>query len=342
MARVNYVPVEAEGLTEEEAQAKETVGRSRRDEWKHFTPEFVGTQVPFLDLGELSKQVKLTQRSFQRARVSQAVGKARFDTALPISIFFIGDVHFGSVYTDYERFEREVDLIAKTPHAYIFWMANLIDNAIPAQFPAEMMANAIPPDKQVIAMRKRMEELNKLGKILGAVTSPCHEGWTWKHTGQDVNAMIFGFPDRRFPVLENGGRLLVVVGKVKYCVYAYHQVGPFESNFNETHALRQMNRLSLQMKGDVVVGAHKHFAAAEMVYEGSGEDCRPVAYLRTGTYKGIGEIHDQFTIGRYGTSGEPSAQSVVLWPDQRRIEVFLEFETGILAHNAHLTVELGK
>lgn len=83
------------------------------------------------------------------------------------------------------------------------------------------------------------------------------------------------------------------------------------------------------MEGDVVVGAHRHYAAAQLVYEGVGESVKPVAYLRTGTYKGIGDNPDQFSVGRYGATGEPSAQSVILWHDRRGISVSLEFELGL-------------
>jgi hypothetical protein len=216
----------------------------------------------------------------------------------------------------------------------------LIDNAIPAQFPDAMLANAIPPDKQVVAMRKIIQELDEQGKILGAVTSPEHEGWTWKHTGQDVNALLFGFEDRHFPVLENGGRLNLHLPKAKYVVALYHRIGPFRSNFNVTHGLKQMNRLKLQMEGDIVVGAHYHVAGVEMVYEGTGKHRKPNAYIQTGTYKGIGKIHDEWMQGRYGSSGMPTCQSVILWPRKRRIEAFLDFETGMLAHEAHYVREV--
>ena len=300
------------------------------NKWEHFTPEFVGTQVQTLDLTALGRQIKLSQKLYSQARIGQAEGRATFAGTHPIAVFFIGDVHYGSIFTEHERFLSEVETIKNTPGAYIVWMSNLIDNAIPSQFPSNMLNNSIPPDKQVVAMRKLMIELNAKGKILGAVTSSCHEGWTWKHTGQDINALIFGFDGRKFPILENGGRLYLRLGKETYCVVLYHKVGPFESNFNETHALRQMNRLNLLMEGDVVVGAHKHFAAAQMVYEGTTHNhIKPVAYIRSGTYKGTGDIHDSFAINGWGTTGEPSAQSVILWSEPRRIVVNLEFESGI-------------
>lgn len=339
--RYTYIPVEALGLTEE-AEAEREVIASREWAHEHFTPSFVGTKAQECDVSELVKQIKLGEENYERGRISQPEGKVIFSTDLPVSIFFVGDIHFGNVYTDHDSFFDDLKRIQETPNAYIVFMANLIDNAIPSQFPDNMLVNAIPPDKQVIAMRKIIQDLNEKGKVLGAVTAPCHEGWTFKKTGQDVNALIFGFPERKFPVLENGGLLYLQFPKAEYLMALYHQVGPYESNFNETHALRQLNRLNLRMRADVVAGGHKHVASVQLAYEGVGRERRPHAYIRTGTYKGIGKINDQYSIGKYGTTGEPSAQSVILWPNKKQIEVFLDLETGILAHESHYIREMIK
>jgi hypothetical protein len=339
-----FIPKEAYGVTQEMEQEIEQFGKGGKTEtWDHFTPEYVDTHTPNVDVNKLMQEIGIARRNYKEGRLTQAEGTIKFDTNLPISIFFVGDVHLGSIYTDHERFMNEMEEIRRHPNAYVVFMSNLIDNAIPTQFPDSMLANAIHPQEQVIMMSKVVKNLNDNGKVLGAVTSPCHEGWTWKKAGQDINRLIFGFDGRKFPVLENGGKLHLQFGNnIEYLMALYHQVGPYESNFNETHALRQMNRLSLLMKADVVAGAHRHVGAAEMVYEGTGEERKPVAYIRTGSYKGIDDIHDKFVSDRYGATGEPSAQSVILWPGKKRMETFLDFETGMLAHDAHYIREMMK
>lgn len=343
--RLTYLPPEAQGMTEEESQMREAIGHIGKDktgEWDHFTPDFVGTKAQEFDVRQASEQMDRAREMYWDARISQPEGRIKLGTDLPISIFFVGDVHLGSIYTDQKRFLREIERIRVTPNAYIIFMGNLIDNAIPSQFPSNMLANSLTPDKQVIWMRRIIQGLSQEGKVLGGITSPCHEGWTAKHTGQDVNALIYGFPERKFPVLENGGLLHLEMAKAEYTIALYHQVGPFESNFNETHALRQLNRLNLQMKGDIVAGAHRHFAAAEMVFEGTGESCRPVAYIRTGTYKGLDKYRDMFSVDRYGATGEPTGQAVEVWPNQRKMATFLEFNTAIIAHESFYLTELAK
>jgi hypothetical protein len=344
--RLTYIPPEARGLTEEEDIEKNLMGKlgsdKERSKWKHFTPEFVGTHVQEIKIPDLTKQINEAQRIYTEGRLSQNEGFIKIKSELPISIAFMGDLHLGSIYTSTDEVMRKIQKIKDTPNMYTVFMSNMIDNAIPSQFPVNMLANGIPPDKQVFLMRSIAEDLNKAGKVLGAVTSPCHEGWTYRHTGQDINALIYGFKNRKFPVLENGGRLHIKVGKQEYMGALYHQVGPFESNFNETHALRQLNRLNLGMEADFVVGAHRHFSAAETVYEGTGEHRKQVAYIRSGTEKGTGKLHDQFSIDRYGSTGEPTGQVLHLWGTDRRIITNLDFDTGCLAQECFYLSEMAK
>jgi len=341
-----YIPKDSLGITlEQEEMAEAIKGQLEggpKESWKHFTPEFVGTKVQEYNVGELAHQLDEAQRIFVEGRISQPEGRVKIKTDLPVAIVHIGDTHLGSIFTDTNEVLRKFKEIKDTPNMYCILMSNLIDNAIPSQFPSNMLTNGLPPDKQVMMMRSIAEDLNKSGKILAAITSPCHEGWTYRHTGQDINALIFGFKGRKFPVLQNGGRLRVQVGKESYLGALYHQVGPFESNFNEAHALRQLNRLQQQMEPDWLAGAHRHFAIAEMVYEGNGEKRKPVAYIRTGTEKGTKYPHDEFSVGRSGSTGEPTGQTIHLWAKQRRMDATLEFNTAVLAHEAYYLLEMAK
>lgn len=338
-----YIPVEALGMTEEMSEEIETRKsyKGKRD-WEHFTPEFVNTHVQSEDLNDLLRQSIEVRKNYEKGRLEQNEATIKFSQDLPISIAFMGDLHFGSIYSETDEIVRKFNEIRDTPNMYVVFMSNLIENAIPSQFPSNMLNATLTPDKQVLGMRKMIEELNAKGKVLGAVTSPCHEGWTWKHTGQDINQLIFGFEDRKFPVLENGGKLLLEFPKVTYQGNLYHQCGPFESNFNETHALKQMNRLVLQMKADFVAGAHRHVNAVETVWEGFAEDRKTVTYIRTGSEKGINKLHDSFSIGKMGKTGEPSGPILTLYSDHRAMIGNADFDTGVLCHEAVFIKEMIK
>ena len=341
----NYIPPEARGLTEEEDQIRNLISEkisSDKAEWKHFTPEFVGTKSQSISVHDLVEQINNANKQFEESRISQKEGLIKIKGNLPISIVHIGDTHLGSIYTDTDEVLRKLRLIRETPNCYVVFMANLIDNAIPSQYPNNMLVNAIPPDKQVLMMRNIIQQLNDSNKVLGAVTSPCHEGWTFKNAGQDVNALIYGFKERKFPVLQNGGRLTIQIGKQRYLGILLHQVGPFESNFNETHALRQLNRLNYLMEADWIAGAHRHFAAAETVYEGNGDHRKIVGYIRTGTEKGTGSTHDMFSVDRYGRTGEHTGQTIHLWGNIRRLLTTLDFDDAVLAHESFYLTEMAR
>jgi hypothetical protein len=341
-----YIPPEAKGLTEEAEQMSRVIGEKLKvgpkSSWKHFTPQFVGTKAQEYKISELQEQMNQAAKIFVEGRIGQPEGEVRIKTTLPVSIVHLGDLHLGSVYTNTDEVLRKIKEIKDTPNMYCVFMSNLIDNGIPGKFPNNMLTNSIPPDKQVMMMRSIAEDLNKNNKVLGAVTSPCHEGWTYAVAGQDINALIFGFKGRKFPVLENGGRLHVRVGNQEYMGALYHMVGPFESNFNETHALKQMNRLKQRMEPDWVAGAHKHFAAAETVYEGNGENRKIVGYVRSGSEKGTGKIHDIWSTDRYGSTGEPTGQAVHLWGNTRRLLATLDFNDVIVAHESFYLTEMAR
>src|SRR4030066_2362649 len=108
-----YIPEETIEKPVEEAK--------KEKKWEHFTPSFVGTQAQTLDLGVLERQMKLSQKLYCQARIGQAEGRAVFQTTRPIVIFFIGDVHWGSIFTDHERFHREIEGIKSTPGAFLVW-----------------------------------------------------------------------------------------------------------------------------------------------------------------------------------------------------------------------------
>ena len=330
--RLTYIPVEGQGMTEEMSQ--EVIERKvkKSEEWKHFTPEFVNVNSANIDVNVMLKQAGIIRRNYEDSKLSQVEAVVKFKETLPISIAGIGDLHLGSYFCNVKEVKRKFEEIKNTPNMYVVLMSNLIDNAMPSQFPSNMLVNNLTPDKQVLVMRKMLEELNEKGKILGAVTSPCHEGWTWKHTGQDINALLFRFEGRKFPVLQNGGRLTIKFPKQEYVGFLYHQVGPFESNFNRTHALKQLNRLGNLMEADFSFGGHRHVAASETSWEGNGERRKLVAYIRTGSEKGTDSLHDDWSVGKYGRTGEPTGPMVHLLGHKRGIMTNTDFDMGVLCH----------
>jgi len=341
----HYMPAEALGITEEQLQAQKETTKlfgKKGKEWEHFTPEFVDTRIQRVDLNRIQRSLTAAQKTYREVRLGQTSARVLIETDTPITPVFLGDIHYGHIAVDHKRFHQMVERIVDTPGVYTIFMSNMIDNAIPAQYPDGMAENPIPPDQQVVVMRKVAQELNEEGKLLAVVRSRCHEGWTWLKTSQDMNDLLYGFEERKFPVMDNGGMINLRVGRQTYKIAIFHTTGPFESNFNPEHSTRQMNRLQLDMKADVVAAGHKHRGAASMNYEGRGIKLRPVVYIRTGTLKGTGDIQDRFGRDIYGTMGEPTGQAVTLWPNERKMQPHLEFDTAMMTHERHMVAEMMK
>jgi hypothetical protein len=296
----------------------------------HITPEFTDKKSRDFTFKDSEDIMKQKRKKWQETKIHQIKGSVIIPTDYPIMISGIGDVHWGSLYTDNDRFRRDIDYILSTEGVYVVLMSNLIDNAIPSQYPDSMLVAGLNPEEQIASMRSIVRELDEAGKVLATVESPCHEGWTWKRAGQDVNRLLF--EGMSFPILENGGILDLKLGthllKRLYQIALYHQSGPYESNFNKTHALKQLNRLQRQV--DIIFGAHKHYSTIEHEYRLREPQLTDSVYIRTGTYK----LNDRWATKRGYSGGEPSGESVILYPDKRRMIPILDIEVAVDVYRA--------
>lgn len=309
----------------------------RSDTVKHITPEYIDTKVMSVNLAELVELSKSKRNNWKKGKIEQDTATIKIDSDFPLLLVFLGDIHFGSVYVDYDRFNRDYHNILDTPNAYVILMSNLIDNFLPTQFPDHLLMATMTPEEQVIAMRRYVMDLDSKGKILGAVISPCHEGWTFKKAGQNINKLLFGYEGRTFPILDNGGKLLLNLGELEYYIALYHQIGPFNSNLNKNNGTQRMLQLH-HPKADIVAAAHHHTAEAMATYYGREELQREVAFLRTGTYK----LDDSWAKGRGYIGGEPSAVSVMIYPETKRLQPYLDLNMAIEAQQGICLGELLK
>jgi hypothetical protein len=313
-----------------EQQLEGLAGEDGKNPWTFFTPDFIDTRIPDVSQDTIMEAIHARQKVKKEAAYTQEAAEVKIDTGFPVLPIASGDWHFGAVGTDHDKLLADLEKVKATAGAGLILGGNLIDNGIPGMLPDVMLRNAIPPQEQVLMVRKILMDLNAKGKILAAIPSPCHEGWTYKKAGQDVNALLHCFEGRNYPVLQNGGILSLWVGEQVYKIAVYHKTGPFESNFNHTHSTKQMNRLRLGMQADIVMAFHRHWGTAEHVFDGTGPTLRDNTYIRGGCYK----LEDEWAIANHGVTGEPGGQSVLLWPDKRKMTPFLELDTALEVQEA--------
>jgi len=307
-----------------------------KKKWAHFTPNFVDTKSVKLDLEQVIANMEGRRQTYRDGVISQREATVELDCKLPFSVVFMGDVHWGSVFTDHEQFLYDIELIETTPNMYIVFLHNLVDNAIPSKYPDNMLTNSMPPQDQFPSMQAILKRLDSKGKILAAIEADCHEGWTWAKVGVSAASLLYGYEGRTYPVLLNGSLLTVKLpDDISYTLGLWHKQGPFNSNFNKSHALQQLQRMYHRGIADVEAGGHNHVAEAMMTWYGNmPSNLTPACYVRCGSYKGLGEIPDRFPLDRRGVSGEPPGSTVLFYPDHKEMDVSLILETAVKKHMA--------
>jgi len=322
----------------------------QRQKWQHFTPNFLDTNTSKYNVADALKVAQERRKLYADQKIDQQEGNIKIKTNMPVTIIPIGDIHWGSIFTNYELWEHHRKAILETPGVYTVFMHNLVDNGIPGKFPNNTLNNGVPPADQFRAMQTYIKELDKKGKVLGAVTSDCHEGWSWAVAGVDASALLYGYKGRKFPVIENGGILNVKVGERRdaqtYSIGLWHKQGPFNSRFNPEHALRQNRRLYHEARTDIEIGAHYHNTSASASYEGSRDLQRAVNFIRVGTYKGTShkreDVTDRWSVDKFGNSGNLPGASIILWNNRHMVDNQMDFDTAIEKHMAIRTFALIK
>ncbi len=243
----------------------------------------------------------------------------------------LADLHWGHNDVDYGEIDKAFDLIESTPDTYLVFGWNLLDAAIPAQFPDGVMWSGQTAQEQVYTFRDKIMKLWKMNKILGAIGDcSCHEGWMKRKTGWMIYRELFGETD--IPLLLNGGYLDIQVGKENYRTAHFHKL-KYWSVFNKTHGGdRAMDRL---VDAEIVFTSHLHQSAVGQSERYNPPFSKDTAVVSTGTFK----IHDKHARANYGTEGNLGGQGVMLWADRHQFQVVYDLKTGceMMWDNIHAT-----
>ena len=156
----------------------------------------------------------------------------------------LSDLHWGHQHVDYNFLDELLTTIENTQDTYCTFGWNILDAAIPSQFPDGVMWSGQTAQEQVYTFADKIQTMWKKNKILSAIGSgSCHEGWTKKHTGWQIYRELFGNTD--IPLLENGGYLDIQVGQEIYRTAHFHKL-KYWSSLNKAHGgLRALDRKSV-------------------------------------------------------------------------------------------------
>jgi len=237
-----------------------------------------------------------------------------------IMVVNLSDIHWGHYDVDYDLCDSLLKLVADTPDTYCTFGWNILDGAIPSQFPDGVMWSGQTAQEQVYTFRDKIMNLWRQNKILSAIGSgSCHEGWSKKRAGWQIYRELFG--DTDVPLLKNGGYLDIQVGQETYRTGHFHKL-KYMSSLNKTHGgMRALDRIT---DAEIVFTSHYHFAATSQTSLYNPPFSKDVAVIASGTCK----TKDNWARDNMGMEGEPGGQSIILWADKHAFQVIQDLGIG--------------
>ena len=243
-------------------------------------------------------------------RLEKAAKHARFNAKLPgdrvSAISFISDQHIApGTPVDFKRMRYDAEAIAATDDLYAILGGDGVDNHI-KHLSAVIAARSQPHDQWVLYDYY----LGLLSESILVATSGNHDLWTNQYAGTDVVSMLC--KSKKIAYAPYEARINLTVGKQPYKIAVRHQYR-LNSSFNQTHSVKQWQRLG-EEEFDVGCIGHHHEAAVEsFIYRGKKcWACRPGAYQITSSYSMA-----------YGWNAAiPTCPTFLLYPDERKIVGF--------------------
>lgn len=267
---------------------------------------------------------KLAQEHSEGAMIfTQEYAKVECHPRLTNRIFLanISDLHFGHHDVDYDFLDKSIKTIQYTPDMKGILGWNILDAAIPAQFPDGLLWSGQSAQEQTYTFREKLQELHRNNKLVAGIgEASCHEGWLKKRAGWMVYRELFeGIDD--VPLLLNGGYLEVVVGAETYRLALFHKTR-YWSTLNKSHGgQRMLDRIA---DAEIVFTSHMHRASVEQSQRYNPPFTKATAIVSSGTCK----LRDRWQRGNAGEEGEKGFQGIMLWADKHKFQVVYDLEVG--------------
>ncbi len=242
------------------------------------------TSVPDDDIDEeevWARAVALSRRRLDRAG---QIGRLTFNYG-PIALVFMADLHLGSDGTDYERIEREIDIIDNTPGMYAVGVGDWLDNFIVGKL--TMIRIDGTPFRVSEEWALVRHALRRLAPKLVASVAGNHDNWTHAVAGIDYlrevhqeivgRHILYGHDELCFEVL---------VGDALFPIKARHKWRG-NSALNPTQGIERDAKMDGSYFFKVGVGAHTHASGVAREFNNRGQTalaCLCGAYKREDDY----------------------------------------------------------
>ena len=227
-------------------------------------------------------------------------------------INFIPDCHVGSGFTDYDRIEKELDVILGTPNSYVIFLGDIIDGFF---FNGAQMEEAEQTPEQIQYMNAMFKHVADNKRLLAAVGGD-HDLWSKK---MGVNPYADFAEKYHAHYLHGMCYVTLKVGEESYNITMAHRL-PGSSIYNNTHPqMRSANRHGGAFGSDIIVSAHNHKKGySRDTVKGFGNERQDSHYLALGAYKS----QDDYSRKNGWVEQDPQEMygaSVILNPHQHEV-----------------------
>jgi len=243
------------------------------------------------------------------------------DTDEPILLVPFGDVHAGALETDYKRWAREVALVAETPGAYALSLGDMTDSFFWGGAAQDSDIGSYGEQNEYL--RTGLMLLGERSKLLAAWLGD-HDGWVMNFGDTVYDDFIVA---TKAYYLEGVSYISLKVGDILYRISGAHRHNGF-SIYNKAHPALRLYRDSAE-GSDIAITAHTHQKAhITQPVKTFGGEAFLGNFLAVGSYKSTDEYARKKGFSRQDYD-QMGAQSILLWPDKKRVEVMWDVETGI-------------
>lgn len=254
---------------------------------------------------------KNSQDFLFKLRKDHHTAERNIESKLPIVLLLAGDLHLGSVHTDYDAFREMVVFVKETPGAYVIFNGDLVDNFDSLSgklIKAGIDSQLVPPAAQRDVYDALIDEL---GDRILSVTIGNHEEFSvidgFLNAGRR-NKVPIGLNriTLNLKVNNSWGIKIAVIHKAD----GYSHINPNHANRREQHAHYP--------DADVVVVGHTHTPAIQTLSHPKDGELREVIFVQTGSFKSA----DAYTYKHFTphVSSRFAVHGLVLMPDSSTIQ----------------------
>lgn len=301
----------AEVKSAEESPSSASVARP---EPEHVSP-FARWNIPAAELDGPAAWKALVQAATARAVAEKAMRNREvyIPGDDPIGIICMGDMHIGSVGTNYERLEQVIGWVESHERVYAVSIGDILDSMVwrsvmhegrksPVDFPGEVRAGAY-----------FLERLAKTERLLG-ICAGNHDLISGKLSGFGALDAICEYVISHIPYHPYQLDLRLQLVSNAYTMTLRHSVQG-NSAFNPAHGVAKFHRFTGD-EADVVVAGHTHRSGVQPVQvQGRRRWGVQVGAYKVSALDGYALEH-----GFPDEKAEPDYM-VILWPNQHKIEV---------------------